>query len=60
MEEHDNRLTRGLSAVDKRFIRGTTATLRSWLLTIGPTPICLCKPFSCKAWPGTGEPPRPA
>ena len=40
VEEHDNRLT-----------RGTTAALRSWLLTSGPSPICLCKPFSRKAYP---------
>ena len=39
-------------AVDNRFITGTTAALRSWLLTGGPTPFCLCKPFSCKACPG--------
>ena len=24
-----------------------------WLLTSGPTPFCLCKPFSCKACSGT-------
>ena len=39
------RLTRGVSA-------GTRSALCSWLLTSGPTPICLCKPFSCKACPG--------
>ena len=38
-------------AVDERFIRGTTAALRSWLLTSVPTPICLCKRCSCKAFP---------
>ena len=59
-EEQNPRLTRGLSAVypqfisavDNRFIRGTTAALRSWLLTSVPTPICLRKPFSCKACSG--------
>ena len=39
-------------AVDQRLIRGTASALRSWLLTNVPTPICLCKPFSCKAYPG--------
>ena len=29
-----------------------TSALRCWLLTSVPTPICLCKPFSCKACPG--------
>ena len=38
-------------AFDQRFIRGTSAAFRSWLLTSGPTP-CLCKPFSCKAYSG--------
>ena len=36
-------------AVDERFINGATAALRSWLLSGGPSPYCLCKPFSCKA-----------
>ena len=31
---------------------GTASALRFWLLIIGPTPICLCKPFLCKACPG--------
>ena len=52
MREHDNRLTRGLFTVDDRFIRGTTAALRSWLLAKGSSPICLCKLSSCKACPG--------
>ena len=39
-----------------RSIRGTTAALRPWLLTSVPTPICLCKPFSCKACPGSALP----
>ena len=45
-------------AVDPRFmcIRGLSAGRRplfnSWLLTNVPTPTCLCKPFSCKAYPG--------
>ena len=34
-------------------ISGTASALRSWLLTRVPMPICLCKPFSCKACPGT-------
>ena len=52
MEEHDNRLTQGLYAVDNRFIREATAALCSKLLTRVPTPICLCKPFSGKACSG--------
>ena len=40
-------------AVDPHCIRWTTAALRSWLLTSVPTPICVCKPFSCKASLGT-------
>ena len=39
--------------VDDRLTTRTTAALRSWLLTSGPTPYCLCKPFSCKTCPGT-------
>ena len=35
-----------------RFIRRTTAALRFCLLTSGPTPICPCTPWSCKACPG--------
>ena len=35
--------------IDKRFILGTTAFLRSWLLTSGPMPFRPFKPFSCKA-----------
>ena len=45
-------MTRGWQPVCPRCIRRTTATLRSWLLTSGLTPICPCKPFSCKACPG--------
>ena len=41
MEEDDNRLTRNWPVAYKRFIRGTTAALCSWLLADGPTPICL-------------------
>ena len=52
MREQNHRLTTGLSAVDPRLISGTASALRSWLLTSVPTPICLCKPFSCKACPG--------
>ena len=39
-------------AVDDRFISGTTSALRSWLLTSGPMPFCLCISFSCDACPG--------
>ena len=52
MAEQNLRLTTGLSAVHPRFITGTRSALGSWLLANGPTPICLCKPFSCKACPG--------
>ena len=45
-------MTTRLSAVDHLFITGTKRALRSWLLTSVPTPICLCKPFSCRACPG--------
>ena len=38
-----------------RLISVTKSTLRSWLLTSGPSPCCLCKPFSCKACPGTNR-----
>ena len=55
MEEQNPRLTRGSSAVYPRFISGTASALRSWLLTSVPTPICLCKPFSCKACLGTSN-----
>ena len=41
-----------LNRIHQRSIRGTTAALRSWLLTTVPMPICLCKPLSCKASPG--------
>ena len=40
------------SAVYPQFIIETASALRCWLLTSVPTPICLCKPFSCKACPG--------
>ena len=43
---------RGWPVVCPRFIRRTTATVLSWLLTSGPTPTCLCKPVSCQACPG--------
>ena len=45
-KEHNEQLIRGLFAVYSRFIRGTMAALRSWLLINEPTPICLCKPVS--------------
>ena len=48
----DPRFIRGLSAVYQRFITGASSALSSWLQTNGPTPICLCKPFSYKACPG--------
>ena len=47
------------AAVCNRFIRGTTAALRSWLLASGTTPYYLCKPFSCKACPGIHWPKAP-
>ena len=52
MGEQIPRLTTGSSPVYPRFISGTKNALSSWLLTGGPTPFCLCKPFSCKACPG--------
>ena len=51
-EEQTHRSTRGLSAVHLRFISGMRSALCSWLPSSGPTPFCLCKPFSCKACPG--------
>ena len=44
--------TRGSLPVHPRFISGTRSVLSSWLLTSVSSPICLCKPFSCKACPG--------
>ena len=52
-EEQNQRLTSGLSAVYQQFISGTRSALFSWLPNSGTTPFCLCKPFSCKACPGT-------
>ena len=52
-EEQNQRLTRGLSPAYHRFISGTRSALCSWLPTSGTAPFCLCKPFSCKACPGT-------
>ena len=52
MGEQNPWLTTSSSAVYPRFISGTASALRSWLLTSVPSPICLCKPFSCKACPG--------
>ena len=49
MGDINGRLTHGFSA-------GRKTALRSWLLTNGPTPMCLCKPFSCKACPGKRKP----
>ena len=40
------------NAVYPRFITGTRSALRSWLPTSGPTPFCLCKPFSSQGCPG--------
>ena len=45
--------------VDKQFIRGTTAALRSWLRTNVPTLICLCETSSCKACPGANKTRKP-
>ena len=42
-------------AFRQRFIRGTRSALCSWLLTHLPTPICICKPFSCKVCPRIRE-----
>ena len=52
MGKRNPQLTRNCQPVDKRCIRGTTAALRSWLPTKGPSPICLCKTFACEASPG--------
>ena len=45
----DLRSISGSSAILLRFIGGTRSAVFSWLLTIVPTPICLCTLFSCKA-----------
>ena len=50
MEEQNQRLTSGLSAVYPRFIRGTRSALYSWLLTSGLTLFCIGKAFSWKAF----------
>ena len=52
MEEHSRR---GSSTVYQRFISRTASALRSCLLTSVPTRTFLCKPFSCKACPGTSS-----
>ena len=39
--------------VDDWFISRTASALRSWLLTNGLAFFCLCKPFSCEAYPRT-------
>ena len=39
-----------LQLLDERGARDG-GVVRSWMLTSVPTPICLCKPFSCKACP---------
>ena len=44
----DSRFITGSSGGHPRFISGTRNALSSWLLTSVPSPICLCKPFSCK------------
>ena len=59
--EQNSRLTIDWQPVFKQFITGTASALRSrsWLLISVPTPICLCKPFSCTACPehaGTKSP----
>ena len=38
--------------MDKRLITGTRSTRCFWLFTNGPSPFCVCKPFSCKACSG--------
>ena len=60
MEEQNPRLTTGSSPVYQRFITGTRSALSSWLPTSGPPPFCLCKPYSCKACPGTDGGTKPA
>ena len=45
IEEHNERLTRRRQL----FFSVTAAARRAWLVTSGPAPYCLCKPFSCKA-----------
>ena len=40
------------TAVYLRFDNGVVSALCSWLPDSGPTPFCLCKPFSCTACPG--------
>ena len=59
MEEHNDRLTSGLRPVYVRFITRTKSALCSWLLTSGPSPLCLCKPFSYKACPRKFKYPKP-
>ena len=44
-EEHNERLRTGLLAVYPQFINRKRNALCSWLLTSGPTPLFLCKPF---------------
>ena len=40
---------------DERYIHRTRAALCRWLLTCGRTPVCLCKPLTCRACPGTAS-----
>ena len=47
--------TIGWRAIYVRFMSGTRSALCSWMLTSAPSPVCLCKFFSCKACPGILE-----
>ena len=51
MKEQNLRLTTSSSPVYHRFVTGTKSALFSWMPTSRTTPLCLCKPFSCRASP---------
>ena len=53
MEKQNLRRTLVGSALDPRFNRRVQNVLQFWLLTIGPSPFCICDPFLCKACPET-------
>ena len=55
MGKQNPRLTNGSSAVYPRFISETRSALFSWLPNSGTAPFCPCKPFPCRACPGTME-----
>ena len=50
-EHFDVRFNTSLPAVHQLFIIGKTSALRLWLLKSVTTPICVCQPFSCTAYP---------